>query len=321
MSGNPELGLRAAWGAPFVVAVFAAIALCGLGTSNAGAQGVGLSAPASETAPSATAQPAPPPAITSPAVVQSAAPATQSSNVAKAEVSVDGGYVLGPSDVIEVNLLGVPNFTTRDRISDDGTIKLPYLGAFPAANKTSGQLSDDIAHALEAGGFFNHPIVKIDVGSYASRYVTVLGNFTSPGLVPVDRAYHLSEIIARVGGVRETGADYVVLHFKRGGERRITIESLATGDTSDDPLVSPGDKIYSPQAALFYISGQVKSPGVFPMSPEMTFRMAVSRGGGVTDAGSLGSLTVTREGKKLGHVDLDSKVLPGDVIVIGERLF
>jgi polysaccharide export outer membrane protein len=72
---------------------------------------------------------------------------------------------------------------------------------------------------------------------------------------------------------------------------------------------------------LFYVSGQVKSPGGYPMKPNLTMRMAVSRAGGVTDAGSLSSITVTRAGKKLTHVDLDSKVMSGDVLVIGERLF
>ena len=230
-------------------------------------------------------------------------------------------YILGPSDVIEVSVLSHPDFTTHGRIDEDGTIRLPFIGSTPAANRTSLQLVTEIAKTLETQGYFSKPIVKVDVVSYASRYVTVLGNFRTPGLIPVDKAYRLSEIVARVGGVSEAGADYVILTPKQGEGRRISIRSLATGDNNDDPYVHPGDKIFSPPIELFYVSGQIKTPGVFPMLPDITFRMAISRGGGLTDAGSDKSLTVTRGGKKLKHVDLDAKVAPGDVIVIGERLF
>jgi polysaccharide export outer membrane protein len=230
-------------------------------------------------------------------------------------------YLLGAADVIVVSVLGQPDFTTKGRIGEDGTLRVPYLGSVVAADKTTDQLADDLAKSLQAGGYYAHPIVKVDIDSYGSRYVTVLGNVATPGLVPVDRPYRLSEIIAKVGGVKETGADYVFFRPRQGEGRRIPIRDLATGDLKDDPYVSPGDKIYSPEAELFYVSGQVKTPGAFPLQPNVTFRMAVSRAGGLTDAGSLKGISVTRDGKRIAHVDLDAKVMPGDVIIANERLF
>ena len=69
------------------------------------------------------------------------------------------------------------------------------------------------------------------------------------------------------------------------------------------------------------MSGQVKGGGAFALLPDMTVRMAISRAGGLTDSGSDKRVTITRKGKKLGRVSLDSKVEAGDVLVIGERLF
>ena len=230
-------------------------------------------------------------------------------------------YILGPADVIEVSVLGRNDFTTKGRIDGDGTFRVPFIGAIAAANRTAVQLSDDIARALDAGGYFAHPIVKVEVTSYASRYVTVMGAIVHPDLVTVDRTYRLSEIMARAGGVKEGGADYVVYIPKTGARREITLEAMATGGSQDDPYVSPGDKVYVPDAALFYISGQVKTPGAFPLKRDMTYRMAISRAGGLTDSGSDKSVTVTRDGKKTGHMNIDSKVKPGDTVVIGERLF
>jgi polysaccharide export outer membrane protein len=238
-----------------------------------------------------------------------------------APVGAPQDYILGPSDVIEVDLLGVTDFTTKQRIDEGGTIRLPMIGVVQAANQTVGELADSVAAKLKAGGFYSAPIVKVDVASFGSRYVTVLGAFAQPGLVPIDRPYRLSEIVARVGGVKDSGADYVVYRPHGGGERKIAVADLASGDIKDDPVVAPGDKIYSPPADLVFVSGQVKSPGGFPITPGMTIRMALSRGGGVTDQGTESRVTLTRNGVKTTHVKLDDRVQSGDVLVVGERLF
>ncbi len=235
--------------------------------------------------------------------------------------AADRTYILGPADVLEVDVLGREDYRTRARISEEGTIQLPYLGSVVASNKTTAQLADEIAAALEKGGFFAHPIMSIEIVSYASRYVTVLGEVGAPGLIPVDRPYHLSEILARVGGVKDDGADYVVLRSDTGAPRQLSISALATGDPKLDPFVSPGDKIFAPKAEIFYISGQVKAPGAYAVVPGMTVRMAIARGGGLTDEGSEGKVKVSRPGQRSESGNLEAKVQAGDVIVVGERLF
>ena len=245
---------------------------------------------------------------------------TPSGQLAQGGVS-DASYVLGPADVVEVAVLQRPDFTTKARISEDGTIQLPFLGRVTAAGKSSKQLSDEVALALKRGGYFAEPIVTVNVESYASRYVTVLGDVVNPGLVSVDRAYQLSEIIARVGGIKDNAADYIIFRPKNGPERRLRVNELAIAGADGDPYVSPGDKIYSPVAEQFFISGQVKSPGSYAVKQAMTVRMALSQGGGLTDLGSDHKIKITRSGKTLTKVDLDSRVEAGDVIVVGERLF
>jgi polysaccharide export outer membrane protein len=140
-------------------------------------------------------------------------------------------------------------------------------------------------------------------------------------LVPVDRAYHLSEILARVGGIREGGADYVILRSSGGGERSLAVKDLATGDDTLDPYVQPGDKIYSPNASTFYIQGQVKAPGGYPLSPNMTLTMAIAKGGGITDLGSSSNIKITRKNVEIRPKDLNVAVEPDDVIDVGESWF
>ena len=229
-------------------------------------------------------------------------------------------YVLGPEDVIQVSVLGQSDFNTRTRIGEDGTVQLPYLGQFRAADKTARQLEDDVAQALKHGGYFAHPIVSVETVGFGSRNVTVLGAVGAPGLIPIDRPYRLSEILARVGGPRNDGADYVIVRPEDGPEKRFLIRDLAAGDINDDPFVSPGEKVFVPRAEVFYVSGQVRAPGAYPITSGLTLREALGRGGGITEQGSEGRVRVNRGGKSL-RVPLESLVQPNDVVNVGQRLF
>lgn len=228
-------------------------------------------------------------------------------------------YLLGPEDVIDVEVVGQPD-RARARVYADGSIQMNLIGKMNASGKTPRQLGDEIAQALKAGGYYANPIINVEVSSYASRYVTVLGAVGSPSLVPINRPYRLSEILARVGGVQPMAADYVIVRGEVGDEKRFMIDDLARGDSSKDPYVAAGDKIFAPVADVFYISGQVLSPGSFPMKSDMTARQAIARAGGLTPSGSDKKVEVTRGGKKIKLAG-DAKVEPGDVLVVGERLF
>lgn len=228
-------------------------------------------------------------------------------------------YVLGPEDVIEVEVVGQPD-RSRARVYTDGTIQLNLVGKLTAAGKTPRELGAEIAQLLKSGGFYADPVINIEVASYASRYVTVLGAVGSPSLVPINRAYRLSEILARVGGPQASAADYMTVSSEGGEPKRYMIKDLATGDVTKDPFVQPGDKIFVPPAEEFYISGQVNAPGRVAMRSDMTVRQAIASAGGLTASGSDKKVEVTRGGKKV-KLTGDAKIEPGDVLVVGERLF
>lgn len=228
-------------------------------------------------------------------------------------------YVMGPDDVIEVEVVGTTD-KSRAKIYADGTIQLNLIGKLSAGGKTPRELSTEIALALKSGGFYSNPVVNVEVVDYSSRYVTVLGAVATPSLVPINRAYRLSEILARVGGVQQAAADYLIVRSQSGDEKRYLISELATGESTKDPLVKSGDKIFAPVADVFYISGQVNSPGAFPLKSNLTVRQAIGMAGGLTASGSEKKVEVNRGGKKV-KLPGDSKIEAGDVLVIGERLF
>lgn len=231
------------------------------------------------------------------------------------------GYVLGTGDMIEVAVLGRDDFRSRVQIQVDGTIQLPFIGDVPAVNRTVLQLRNEIRAALIAGQYFNEPAVSVTVVSYASRYVTVLGEVASPGIVAIDRAYRLSEIMARIGGLRPTAADIITLVRVSGETMKLDMVAVATGDVSQDVAINPGDRIFVAQAPQFYIYGEVNGPGAYKLERNMSFRMALARGGGVTAQGTERRIKVIRGGVELPKIDMNALVEPNDTIRVGQRIF
>jgi polysaccharide biosynthesis/export protein len=263
----------------------------------------------------AQTDPAAPPSQATPAP---AGPATPQAT------AVDSSYLLGPGDVVEIGLVGRADFGSRARVSTDGTILLPMIGSIEASNRTVIQLADDVRQALIKGGFYADPVVRTEVVGINSRYVTVLGSVGNPGLLPLDRNYRLSEILAKVGGRSGSGADFILLTKASGGPtERYSIAQLASGGPDKDPLVHSGDKIFIPttENQVFYISGQVNTPGSYPVTEGLTVRMAIAKGGGVNENGSEKKVKLVRDGKPVKGVKLEDPIKVGDIVTIGERLF
>jgi polysaccharide export outer membrane protein len=198
------------------------------------------------------------------------------------------------------------------------------IGVVKAAGRTVSDLSDDVRQALIKGQFYSDPVVRVEVVGISSRYATILGSVGNPGLLPLDRNYRLSEILAKIGGRTGAGADYIlVTHAAGGPTERYYISKLASGDGERDPIVKSGDKIFIPSAdaEVVYISGQVNKPGTYPLTEGLTVRMVLAQSGGVTENGSENKFKLIRDGKPLKSVKLDDPLKVGDILTFGERLF
>lgn len=240
--------------------------------------------------------------------------------VATREATEAQAYVLGPGDLVEVTVLGQPEFTTRAKIRADGQIVLPFLNAVMAAGETNISLAQVVAARLRQGGYYTKPIVAVEIAGYASRTVSVLGAVGLPGIVPIDRPYRLSEILARSGGLREGAAEEVIVRHDGAPEAHYAYDRLGTGDPHDDPMIGANDTVFVPLAPTFSIYGQVTASGIFAIKGRMTVRQAIARAGGLRDTGSEHRVHTVRDGVGI-RVHLDDLIRPNDVIQIGERLF
>lgn len=255
------------------------------------------------------------------AALMAAPPLAQAQSAAPVAGQQPDGYVLGPGDTVEITIAGDGQPASRVQIQTDGTIQLALIGSVQASGLTVVQLRDRIANALKKGGYYTNPAVNIAMVNFASRYVIVLGEVAQPGTVPMDRTYHVSDILARVGGVKAGGAKVLRLRRASGEELSLDINQIAMGGAAEDPLVLPGDKLFVPAAQTFYVSGQVNRPGTYPVDDGLTLRKALAVAGGVTQLGSAKKAKVIRNGKEIPNFGIDDRIEIGDVIEIGERFF
>lgn len=229
------------------------------------------------------------------------------------------GYVLGPDDSIQVIVYGQPEFGVATRIKADGTIVMPLIGAVQASGQTNITLAKLVGDKLTKGGFLKDPIVNVEVGGYVSKSVNVAGRVGSPGIVPLDRPYHVLEVLLKTGWVRD--AAYVYLRRPGSPEMRLETEGLVRGDADKNPLMRDGDTLYVPEADVFFISGPVGRPGPIPVLPNMTVRQALAYAGGVGPTGSANKVGLIRGNAKEVDADLSTIVQKNDFIIVRERLF
>ncbi|HYE35695.1 polysaccharide biosynthesis/export family protein [Methylocaldum sp.] len=87
-----------------------------------------------------------------------------------------------------------------------------------------------------------------------------------------------------------------------------------------DPKVSVGVLEYRP----FFINGEVGKPGAYPYQPGLIVQKAVTIAGGFSERASRSSVTLIRDSDPThasADVDLDTAVMPGDVITVEESFF
>ena len=239
-------------------------------------------------------------------------------------------YLLGPGDIIKINVFKNPDLSIDARVSESGTISYPLVGSVAVGGITPSAAEHKIAQMLKDGGFVLDPQVNILLTQALGNLVSVIGEVNTPGRYSTEAAGgHLSGMLAAAGGISATGGDVVIVTGTRGGKpfrREIDIVKMSlSGNTTDDIDLSGGDTVFVNRAPMFYIYGQVQKPGQFRLERGMTVMQALATGGGVTGKGTSRGIVRHRRdatGKvKEEGVSLDDDVRDQDVIYVKESLF
>jgi polysaccharide biosynthesis/export protein len=251
-------------------------------------------------------------------------------------------YVVGPGDVLDIQVWDNPDLNRTVEISQEGSFTFPFVGEVKASTLSVFQIESLLVRKL-SDGYLVAPQVNIAVAEYRNQKVFLFGEVARPGsYVLKHRNHHLLELISEAGGFTEKrGTTCVIVRPKAMAEKdsptpiqnadkseiiRINLDKLISG-AADASLfyVMPGDSIYVGESEKIYVTGEVRLPGRLKWEKGLTVREAVSMAGGGTPRASIHRIEIIRNdengAEKMIKPDLGDPVLPNDIIKVPESFF
>ncbi len=204
------------------------------------------------TAPAATAEPSPP--------APSELPATPKAALVNTMDALDDKHQLAAGDRLSFRIIEDQEDPKPMIVTDLGDVEVPYLGRFPAENKTCKQLAQELKVELEKKYYYQATvIVAVDVLSRSRGKVYVVGHVRGPGAldIPSDEVFTVSKAVLRAGGFLERADTKKVKITRQGGDKKtdqtfvVNVgEIIEKGRTANDILLQPGDVIFVPGRIL-----------------------------------------------------------------------
>jgi polysaccharide export outer membrane protein len=252
-----------------------------------------------------------------------------------ASAAAQTSYVLGPQDVVNVTVLGETDLSRKYTIEQDGTFTFPLIGRVTARGLTLRALEQELKTKLVAGGFLKNPEVSVAIDAYQSQRIMIWGQVNQPGEYQLAGDMTLLTALAKAGSITATaGREAVIIRAVKKGVAdgpppepeivRIDLNALQAGNMALNVQLMDGDTINIPKAQSAFVSGHVKTPGAYTVDQGMTVLQMLALAGGLTERGSDRRINIIRttDGKKKEFsAKLTTVVLPGDTIVVGQRIF
>ncbi|MGB2833327.1 MAG: SLBB domain-containing protein [Methylotenera sp.] len=232
-------------------------------------------------------------------------------NVASAQ---EPNYILGPGDVLKINVYSNPDLSLEARVSEAGLISYPLIGQVMVGGLTTFAAEKRIAGLLEKRGFIKEPQVNVQVLQFQSKLVSVLGSVNKPGRYPLERTTNLADLLALVGGATPDGSDLITV-TGASGKKEYDLHKLVNEPSGLKNIILNGGEVVYVHARDVAVMGQVLRPGKYSViSGVRTVADFLSIAGGVAPTGSdVVTVTTLRDGKiSRFEVDVDSLFRTGD---------
>lgn len=263
------------------------------------------------------------------------APYASSKTIAEFEAGGLPVYTMAPGDKITVTVWGHDDLSGKHLIGPDGRITIPVLGSQHVAYLTADQAGKQISAALASD--YLEPVATVEVDTYDSNHVLILGRVTNPGNIHFDNVPYLLDALAKAGTlpVGGVGADKAAMNrcaiFRGRNEIVwINLRALMKGrDLSLNIQLRRDDIIYIPDAddQLVYVMGEVTKPGAYRLTPDMSFMDALAQAGGPTDNAAKNRIVLARPSIGVqktvdlneyihGHAENNYMLEEGDVIYL-----
>jgi polysaccharide export outer membrane protein len=128
-------------------------------------------------------------------------------------------YLIGPDDILSVNVWKEPEISRNLPVRPDGNISLPLVGDLMASGRTPVQLQNEIRQQLVT--YLSNPEVTVVVQEAKSHKFNIVGEVGKPGSYVMSSPMTVLDAIALAGGLRDFAKEtkIYVLRINSDGTR------------------------------------------------------------------------------------------------------
>ncbi len=157
-------------------------------------------------------------------------------------------YVLQPGDVISIDVVEHPEFSSREKIRPDGRINYPVIGEIDVASLTCAQLVKIMQGKLSS--YVNNPVVSVSIDEYYANKIYVMGAVHSPGQYQIYEPVDVLKAVAMCGGLNNPKQKIIRIIRANGSIVPVDTKYL-WGDMGkrniNKYVLYPGDTLYAPE--------------------------------------------------------------------------
>lgn len=238
----------------------------------------------------------------------------------------------GEGDQILITVFGQPDLSADVVVGSSGLITLPLIGTLEVKGKSAIEIAQMYARKLEQGQYLLNPKVAARIGQQVSRAFSVMGEVSRPGKFPIQGQISLLDAISIAGGFTQRADKQIRIlrkHHDTDAEGSVETLSLNFDDSKNAERlmqrIRPNDVIVVGQQKNFYVYGEVRKPGMYPVEEDLNVMRVLAIGGGVSERGSSSRIRILRKNDKGEIQEISASirdiVLPGDVVFVNERIF
>lgn len=207
--------------------------------------------------------------------------------IEKKELDIDDKYILGPGDVLDLNLFDAKEFSGKYKILNDGSVSFPLVGRVLINNLSIQDASNKLQKLYSKE--LLRPELYLSLSSSRPIKISIIGEVERPGIYSLSESELLKtegspdikttgmptliDAIQKAGGItKKSNLKKVVLIRKLPGEdqqyKKTTIDLvdlIFKGNHSQNPYLFDGDiikleKILQPQEDILSIAKANLSP-------------------------------------------------------------
>jgi protein involved in polysaccharide export with SLBB domain len=203
--------------------------------------------------------------------------------------------IVGADDELRIRIWGQVNFSANLRVSREGEIFLPKVGAVHVAGLPFSEVAGHLRNAI--GRVYRNFELSVDMGEIHSIQVYVTGMARRPGEYTVSALSTLVDAVFTSGGPAANGS---MRHVQLKREGKVVTDFdlyalLIKGDKTGDVELQPGDVLYIPAAGpQVALEGSVREAGIFELRGEESLGRLLDAAGGRTAIASGARISVER---------------------------